>query len=602
MTAIVLGKSEKADIRLDLAALAEQRLLVQGTSGSGKSGLLRRLLEQSYGLIPQIVIDTEGEFATLRTDFPDFVLAAHEGGDTLAAPHTAAKLARELNALNVSAILDISELDPRHRLEFVANYLTALVNLPRALWKPVLLVVDEAHEFAPENGSAASLLPMERTASKGRKRGIILVCATTRVADLSKSVTALLNNKLIGKTQQDGDVRRAAFELGISSREATTLLRDLKSRNFIGYGGAFVGGDEGTNVALYVSDTKTHPPVMGEIVAPKAPTWKMRQALAKLSDLPKEAEKEIRDLADAKAVIARLERELKAKPAPEIKRVVLDAPCGHEKELQALRAAGASGDELIAELERELDRVAPALRELVGARSTLARIIASAQGTLEASTFDATLVRKPKRRKTQPVPPPTSASAEPRDPASMVGAHVELNGRRATVTSNTITDSRVNKPMQSILDAIAHFRSLGVDPAARSAVAAIAGVVPSSPGFKKNIGLLRTYALANFRDGGDDISLTESGVAAANVPDEIPTLEQFHERWFATMSGAQGNILRELIGRHPNAAPLESFAAASTTPEGFKKNVGILRKMGLIENNDAGALRLTSLLFPEGLS
>ena len=50
---------------LDLEELLATRLLVQGNSGSGKSHLLRRLLEQSANLVQQAIIDPEGDFVTL---------------------------------------------------------------------------------------------------------------------------------------------------------------------------------------------------------------------------------------------------------------------------------------------------------------------------------------------------------------------------------------------------------------------------------------------------------------------------------------------------------------------------------------------------------
>ena len=50
---------------LDLEELLATRLLVQGNSGSGKSHLLRRLLEQSAGHVQQVVIDPEGDFVSL---------------------------------------------------------------------------------------------------------------------------------------------------------------------------------------------------------------------------------------------------------------------------------------------------------------------------------------------------------------------------------------------------------------------------------------------------------------------------------------------------------------------------------------------------------
>ena len=61
-----MGVDGKGDaISIDLEELLATRLLVQGNSGSGKSHLLRRLLEKSAGQVQQVVIDPEGDFVTL---------------------------------------------------------------------------------------------------------------------------------------------------------------------------------------------------------------------------------------------------------------------------------------------------------------------------------------------------------------------------------------------------------------------------------------------------------------------------------------------------------------------------------------------------------
>ena len=54
-----------AAVAIDLEELLATRLLVQGNSGSGKSHLLRRLLERSAGQVQQVIIDPEGDFVTL---------------------------------------------------------------------------------------------------------------------------------------------------------------------------------------------------------------------------------------------------------------------------------------------------------------------------------------------------------------------------------------------------------------------------------------------------------------------------------------------------------------------------------------------------------
>ena len=48
-------------IHMDLEELLATRLLVQGNSGSGKSHLLRRILEQSAPWVQQVIVDPEGD-------------------------------------------------------------------------------------------------------------------------------------------------------------------------------------------------------------------------------------------------------------------------------------------------------------------------------------------------------------------------------------------------------------------------------------------------------------------------------------------------------------------------------------------------------------
>ena len=59
---------------LDLEELLATRLLVQGNSGSGKSHLLRRLLEQSAPHVQQVVVDPEGDFVGLAERFGHVVI------------------------------------------------------------------------------------------------------------------------------------------------------------------------------------------------------------------------------------------------------------------------------------------------------------------------------------------------------------------------------------------------------------------------------------------------------------------------------------------------------------------------------------------------
>ena len=66
---------------LDLEELLATRLLVQGNSGSGKSHLLRRLLEKSAGQVQQIVIDPEGDFVTLAERYGHLAIEAADDAE-----------------------------------------------------------------------------------------------------------------------------------------------------------------------------------------------------------------------------------------------------------------------------------------------------------------------------------------------------------------------------------------------------------------------------------------------------------------------------------------------------------------------------------------
>ena len=61
--------SHGKDVTVDVEELLATRLLVQGNSGSGKSHLLRRLLEESAAMVQQVVIDPEGDFVTLADEY-----------------------------------------------------------------------------------------------------------------------------------------------------------------------------------------------------------------------------------------------------------------------------------------------------------------------------------------------------------------------------------------------------------------------------------------------------------------------------------------------------------------------------------------------------
>lgn len=241
-------------VSVDIAELLATRLLVQGNSGSGKSHLLRRLLEQTAGLVQQVVIDPEGDFTSLADEFDHIVIdgAAHSVREIEA-------LAGRVRQHRVSVVLALDELEVEQQIRCAALFLAALFDAPREHWYPALVVVDEAQMFAPSAGGdmaedtrRLTLSAMTNLMCRGRKRGLAGIVATQRLAKLAKNVAAEASNFLMGRTFLDIDMQRAADLLGMDRRQAERI-RDLQRGHFLGLGPAI----SRRPIAVHIGDVRT---------------------------------------------------------------------------------------------------------------------------------------------------------------------------------------------------------------------------------------------------------------------------------------------------------------------------------------------------------
>ena len=235
---IDMGAAAGGPAALDLEELLATRLLVQGNSGSGKSHLLRRLLEQSAPWVQQVVIDPEGDFVTLADRFGHVVVDAQRAEPELT------RIAGRIRQHRVSVVLNLEGLDVEQQMRAAAAFLGGLFDAERDHWYPVLVVVDEAQLFAPavagdvsDDARKLSLGAMTNLMCRGRKRGLAGVIATQRLAKLAKNVAAEASNFLMGRTFLDIDMARAADLLGMDRRQAE-MFRDLSRGRFVALGPA----------------------------------------------------------------------------------------------------------------------------------------------------------------------------------------------------------------------------------------------------------------------------------------------------------------------------------------------------------------------------
>lgn len=270
-SAIDLGLSDLGGmIRVDLEKILDGRLLVQGTSAAGKSWTLRRILEQTHGLVQQVVIDPEGEFVSLARhfDYPTIDAARLDAA-------ALAIVAQRVREHRLSMLLDLSQIDREAQMQSVTAFVGALIAAPREHWHPVLIAIDEAHIFAPFGGAGLAATSVRQAAtqtitdlmSRGRKRGLAGILATQRIARLAKSVSSEVLNFLIGLNTLDIDIRRAAETIGWDASKAFDRLPILQPGDFVASGPAFTRAP----ATLRIGPVKTrHIGARPEIVAPTA--------------------------------------------------------------------------------------------------------------------------------------------------------------------------------------------------------------------------------------------------------------------------------------------------------------------------------------------
>lgn len=555
---------------IDLQTLLETRMLIQANAGGGKSFAIRRLIEQTASSVQQLVIDVEGEFATLREKH-DFIICAAHDADAIATPQTASLLALRLLESGVSAVLDIYDLKPHDRQLFVKRFLESLINAPRKLRHSVLIVLDEAHVFCPQAGSTEATPAVIDIAARGRKRGLCLIAATQRLSKLHKDVAAELLNKLIGRTGLDVDVKRAADELGMVAKDALQALRALDPGEFYAFGPALCREP----LKVIIGPVATTHPKAGQrlLQAPPPASPKVRAQLAKLADLQKEAEQDARTVEELQAKNADLVRKVEAAersakqagvPEVDVQRRIKAALA--EQKAQQITISGPAFDQVaILEIAGHAESITADCAKMLGYSRADLSLLGIAPGHSKAKAAPARVT--PQRA---PMPAPSAG---------------------------------LSRPEQRILDAIAWMESIGVPEPGQPVVAFLSDYSgPDNSAYKNPRASLNARGHLRYIAGGQ-IALTDSGRALANTPAKAATTEELHQRVLGKLSGPEQRILSVLLQAYPQPVGYPELAVSSgysdANNSAFKNPRAKLRTFGLIEYL-TGSARAVRILFPEG--
>jgi hypothetical protein len=568
---VLIGKAPHENVSLDVDKLLSSRLLVQANSGKGKSHLLRRIAEQLFGKIQIIIIDPEGEFATLREKY-GYVLVG-KGGETPADPRSAGLVAHKLLELRASAVCDLYEMKPATRHEWVKKFLEAMIDAPKNLWHPCIVIVDEAHVFCPEKGAGESEASdaMIGLATRGRKRGFACIFATQRLGKLRKDAAAELLNVMIGGTFIDVDRKRAADALGVYGAEVHKFFDEIKvmERGYFYTLGPALSLDR---ILCHVGDVETSHPEAGSAkhaAEPPPPPEAIAKLLPKLSDLPREAEEKARTEGELRKEIRELKAQLRTQPKP----TVDDSQKVRELEqlVKALTAYAGKTEDFIADQ-------ATAMGNAIGVLERMCKIQPP----------------DPDLRKVAKIIPKYI-------PAGVSFVHPKPftpeNRPKPAIASAIASNGDLTGPERRILKALGELLSIGKEAPPKNMVAGWAGYSPIGGAFGNPIGKLRSSGLLDYPTPGT-VALTESGRAAVG-PCDPPSREEILGRIEQICTGPEWKILSALIEHGPEQMTKEDLAAASGySPVGgaFGNPIGALRSKGLLDYPRPGTVKLSEWL------
>lgn len=600
-----IGTSDSKAVKVDAMVLSDTRALICASSGLGKSWLLRLIAESVASSIQTIIIDPEGEFSTLREKLDVLIVA--ENGDLRADIRSAGLLARKLAETGVSAVIDIYDLPGKEdpwvkRRMFTAQLINELMNLPKKLYHPMIVMVDEAHQFAQEettndsyvlNGVKVNPSMLSRSAirslmSAGRKRGIGGILATQRISKIDKDAIADARNVFIGGTTLDIDQRRAGDILGMSKAESVSL-RDLDPGVFFSFGPAVDGKGiiPARGIIQFTSGKvqTTHPKAgqRSSIIVPKAST-QIASIAEQFGDLPAAAEEEVRSVNSMRAEIEHLKRQLRERPAPvqdETKIERVEVPVLPQESIDAIVKSLADLNAHAQDIKAVAEMIESYPLQLV----PIVGMLKNAVDQYSASRLHT--IRE-------------SVKAN-----NSIVMDIGRGKDRTVKTIVRVADRKIESmgeitgPMQRILDAIAWLESIGIDAPSQVAVAFLANYSYGGGAFNNPRGSLNSAGLVEYV--GKNIRLTEAGRAVANYPNVPLTADELQRHVMSVLPGPHQKILMTLISKYPNAISKDECAELSGYARGgaFNNPLGKLHTMGLADYPQPGYVVAASLLFLE---
>jgi hypothetical protein len=188
-----------------------------GKSGSGKSNtasvVVEELLEKGF---PVLIVDVEGEYATLSDRYEVVHIGDGDHYDHGLFEVDPGQVVDFCLDQHRPVVIDVSEVLELERAErVITDTLQLLFSREKHENKPFLVIVEEVHEFLPQQGGLDDLGEMLiRIAKRGRKRGLGLLGMSQRPASVDKNFITQCDWLVFHRLTWENDTRVVKSILG----------------------------------------------------------------------------------------------------------------------------------------------------------------------------------------------------------------------------------------------------------------------------------------------------------------------------------------------------------------------------------------------------
>lgn len=550
------------------APALEQHIAVLGKTGSGKTFAAKAsIIEPVLAAGRRVgIVDPTDAWWGLRSSrdgkgagFPVLVLGGDHGDLPLPANGGAA-VARLLIEQRVNLVACTKRLTVGERTRWFIDFAGTINRINKS---PLHLVLDEAHNFAPQGkvpdpDTGKMLHAANALASEGRSKGIRLTMITQRPQKLHKDTLTCAETLIAMRVLAPHD--RLAVEDWIkgcgdmaAGKEVLNSLASLQK------GEGWVWYPEGGHLArvkfpqIKTFDSSATPTEGHELEAPKgAAEIDLTEIRTAMAEAVKEAEAN-----DPKLLRAELSK-VRADLAKALK--------NHAGDLTA--------DPKVIAAAEDRGRAAG-----WNAALTAMQPIADRFGTLSdavweaASGFQTDLKRQQKAAPPAPLPSRSQARVD-RPVFPPEGSRARGNGGAAP------SGEALTKAERLILTALAQYQ----DGRSRVQVAVLTCYAADGGGFKNALGALRT---AGRIDGtGDCLVITDAGRTALGDFTPLPHGDALLQHWYRQLGKAERKALESLVEVYPRTLSKAQLASLSGYDEdggGFKNALGRLRTLELVK-------------------